>query len=333
MISFERIDIKDVPWASIESIGERNIFQIQAWLNFLKEIHKAEPIITAVKSDGNVIGYFTGLIVRRYGLKILGSPFRGWTTYFMGFNLPPGTSYHEILQAFLPFVFNDLGCHYLEIIDPNIRSEDCVGLPYKVEALPWYAIDLTKSEEELFSSMKSAGRNCIRKSIKNGVVIEEAPVIGFAEEYNAEFTEVLSKKSMVPTYSLENVNKLINLLLPTGNLLLLRALSPDGRCIATGIFLGYNKTAVFWGAASWRDYQSLRPNEPIAWYGMKAMKARGIQVLHLGGECEQYKEKLGCYEVKIYRLMKAKNVALEALINAVMSQKSSRFRNWALRRL
>jgi hypothetical protein len=334
MISFERIDMNNVPWPSIESIGEINVFQTQAWIKFLVETQEAEPVIAAVKSNGNIIGYFTGLVVRKFGLKILGSPFRGWATYFMGFNLLPEASYHEVLQAFPSFAFNDLGCHYLEVVDPNLKSEDCNGLSYKIESLPWFAIDLTPSEEELFANIKSAGRRNIRKSSKSGVVIEDArETTGFAEEYHSQYIDVLEKRSLVPTYSAETVQNVIDCLKTTGNLLLLRAKNSENFCIATGIFLGLNKRGVYWGGASWREHQSVRPNEPLFWYAMKALKAQGITELHMGGECDQFKEKLGSYKVKIYRIRKARNVVLDTLINLLLSQRGSRFKNWALRRL
>lgn len=333
MVSFERIDIEKINAEKVSSIGEVNIFQTLPWIDFIAKTQNAEPIVLTIISDGCFLGYFTGLIVKKYGLRVLGSPFRGWGTYFMGFNLQQSISYREILQAFPSFAFNNLKCHYLEIVDPNLRSEDCLGLPYRVEPLPWFALDLTQSEDELFASMKSQGRNNIRKSIKSGVIIEEASAYGFAEEYYDQYSEVLQKRSLVPTYSLETVRNLICQMEPTGNLLLLRARNIENLPIATGIFLAQNKTGVFWGAASRREYQSVRPNELLAWYGMKALKARGIQVLHLGGECEQYKEKLGCYGVNIYRLMKARNLMLDTLVKAVTSQKGSHFKNWALRRL
>lgn len=333
MISFERIELDKVTWKSIEEFGECNVFQTRPWINYLKETQGAEPVITTVKLNGNLLGYFTGLIVRKMGLKILGSPFRGWTTYFMGFNLVPGAPYCDILKAFPSYVFKDLGCHYLELVDPNIKKDDFAGLPYKVEALPWYAIDLTKSEDDLWSAMKSAGRNCIRKSVKNGVVVEEAPAVGFAEEYIAEYTDVLENKELSPTYNVASVSKLIDYLGPSGNLQLLHALGPDQRCLATGAFLGYNKTAVFWGAASWKEHQPLRPNEPIAWKGILDMKARGYQILHFGGECDEYKKKLGCDDVAIFRLMKAKYSFLETLLDKVRESRDSKYRNWALRKL
>jgi len=42
--------------------------------------------------DGNeVVGYFTGLTFARFGVRILGSSFPGWTTPYIGFTLLPGS--------------------------------------------------------------------------------------------------------------------------------------------------------------------------------------------------------------------------------------------------
>lgn len=333
MISFQRIPFKEVKWEELGTNDDINVFQTASWLSFLAETQRADPVVASIKSDGCLLGYFTGLIVNKLGIRVLGSPFRGWGTYFMGFSMMPETSRREALQALPAFAFRDLGCLYLEVVDPCMQENDYAGLPYKVESLAWFAIDLTKSEDELFKTMKHSGRNCIRQSIRNGVTIEEASDIGFAEAYYEQYKDVLAKRSMAPAYSLEYVQKMIAALLPTGNLLLLRARSPEGQCIATGIFVALNKTAVFWGAASWREHQHLRPNEPLAWQGMRTLKARGIQELHFGGECAQYKEKLGCYDIALPRLMKARYVVADHLLDYATSPKSARFKNWVLRRL
>jgi hypothetical protein len=333
MISFERIDVNTVPWDQVTDIDGVNVFQTLPWLDFLQKNQKVEPVVVVVKSDGLLQGYFMGLITKKYGLKILGSPFRGWGTYFMGFSLKPEVSHREVLQAFPQFVFGDLKCHYFEIIDPNLKSEEWEGLSYQVEHLPWYALDVSKSEDELFATMKHACRNCIRKAIKSGVVIEEATDPGFADEYYAQYQEVMARQSLAPTYGVEFVRQMIEHLLPTGNLFLLRARNAEGICIATGIFLFLNKTAVFWGAASLREHQALRPNELLAWYGMKKVKARETRELHLGGECDHYKEKFGSYDAQMFRLSKAKTRSLEGVLKMVLSLKNPNFRNWMLRKM
>jgi hypothetical protein len=333
MISFERISMDHLDGENKAVLGQTNIFQTVPWINFVAETQKAEPVIAALKSEDRIVGYFTGLIIRKYGLRILGSPFRGWGAYFMGFNLMPDILPREALLGLAKFAFEELRCHYLEVVDPGLKTGDWEGLDFDVEFLHWQKIDLTKSEDDLWANMEHNGRNCIRKSIKNGVVIEEASAEKFAEEYFAQYEEVFAKQSLKPPYNLEQVRKLIKHLHPTGNLLLLRAKNKENLCIATGIFLSLNKTAIFWGAASLGKFQILRPNEPLAWFGIKKMKARGIRDLHFGGTGEQYKKKLGCSEIKLPRLMMAKYSILRHFIDFIRSPRGKRFRNWALRRL
>jgi hypothetical protein len=330
MISFRLVD-NNFHWDKLENIGEQNIFQTRRWIKFLQATQHAEPVIAEIIKDDEILGYFTGCIINKFGLKILGSPFRGWGTYFMGFILRPGTIYRDVLQAFPHFAFRILRCHYLEIIDPNISIEDYRGLPYRVEPLPWFAIDLSPSEEDLFKAMKHTGRNNIRKSLKSGVVIEEAAGNGFAKEYFDQYSSILKLKSLAPTYNLKTVETMIEAFQNSGNILLLRAINSDNVALASGIFLALNSTGVFWGAASWREHQAVRPNDALTWQGIKIMKACGVKVLHMGGECEQYKEKFGCCEVPIFRLMKARNFFLDYFINKIMSQQNSRFKNLALR--
>jgi hypothetical protein len=333
MLTFERIQLEQIQWESIYGSGEINVFQTQPWLEYLAHDHEAELVIASINSSGHIVGYFTGLIIHKFGLTILGSPFRGWNTYFMGFNVSPEVTYREILEAFPLFAFRTLKCDYLEIIDPNIKEIDFEGLPYKVEALPWYAIDLTPTEDQLFANINSSGRRNIRKAMKNGIVIGETKDPTFADEYYAQYEDVLDKRSLVPTYSLQTVRNMIQYMQNTGNIHLVCARDSDNLCIATGIFVACNKRGVYWGGASWREHQINRPNEPLFLFAMKTLKAVGITELHMGGECDQFKQKLGSQRIKIFRLMRARNKFLGSVINLFFSLKGSKFRNWALKKI
>ena len=320
-----------MPWEKISEYQGANIFHTLPWINFLADFKGADPVIATVQSDGQVRGYFTGLITKKYGLKILGSPFRGWGTHFMGFNLKPDVSYHEVLQAFPKFAFDELKCHYFEITDSSLKRDEWKGLSYRVEQLQWLALDLTKDEEELFANMKDKScRRAIRRAVKKGVVVEETTDPGFADEYYAQTQDVMAKQSLVPTYSLDFIRQMIAHLLPTGNLLLLRARNSEGDCIATKILLVFNKVAVGWGGASWRQYQGLNPNELVTWYAIKKLKSMGVEVLHLGEGSAQFKRKFGSYDAPIFRLMKPKYLVLNIPISIATSLKNSRMRNWVL---
>ena len=141
------------------------------------------------------LGYFTGAVVRKFGFRILGSPFPGWTTAYMGFNLLPDVPRREALAALEAFALRELRCIHLEIMDHNLSLEDGQSLGFSARALTGYRSDLTPSEDVIFAGMTSACRRCIRKSEKSGVTIEEASDEDFAEEYydqlNSSFQDFL----------------------------------------------------------------------------------------------------------------------------------------------
>jgi hypothetical protein len=297
--TFERVAAIDK--GEFKRLSERTLFQSHAWLNFLAETQNAQPVVAALKENSTTLGYFTGLIVQKFGFKILGSPLPGWTTSYMGFALKPGVSRQVAMEALLEFAHLRLGCIHLELMDRHLKPEQGQQLGFEYSMYNGYEIDLTQSEDRLFGNMTSACRRCIRKAHKCGVTIEqaaEAALIGFADDYYAQLEQVFGRQGLVPTYTKKRVQALIRHLQPTGRLLLLRARDPDGRFIATGIFPAMHDRMYFWGGASWRKYQILRPNEAIQWYAMRYWKKRGIAKYDMGGG-GSYKSKYGGYEIAV----------------------------------
>jgi hypothetical protein len=278
---------------SLDQFQDRTVFQTREWIRFIGETQNAKPILAELREDGRLVGYFTGLTFSRLGVKILGSSFPGWTTPYIGFNLHPGVSRKAALRAVERMAWEDLKCLHMEVSDPQFAEEDGQALGFDCIYYTSYRTDLRKTEDELFAGMDSACRRCIRKAEKSGVVMEEAHDAAFADEYYEQLKEVFAKQGLVPTYDLRRVRVLVRHLQPTGRLLLLRARDTEGKCIATGIYPGFNKISEFWGNASFRSSQILRPNELMHWYAMRYWKRHGMEIHDWGGE-GKYKEKYGC---------------------------------------
>ena len=287
------IDLESADWASLDKFPDRTVFQTREWILFISQTQDATPLLLQLHEGNNIAGYFTGLTFNRFGVKILGSSFPGWTTPYIGFNMVPGASRRDALAALEPFAWDELKCLHIEVSDPNFTVEDGESLGFTCSSYASYRTDLTKSEDELFNAMDSACRRCIRKAEKSGVSIEEAHELDFADEYYEQLKDVFAKQELVPTYDVKRVRALVKNLEPTGRVLLVRARDAEGKCIATGIFPGFNKIAEFWGNASFRSSQNLRPNELIHWYAMRYWKRRDVEVYDWGGE-GTYKEKYGC---------------------------------------
>lgn len=298
MLKLYRMDLAKVDWKLLDKFEDRTVFQTREWLEFVAECQNATPVLAELRDGSGCAGYFTGLVVRRLGVRMLGSSFPGWTTPYIGFNLKPGVSRRQCLPALETFAFQELKCLHLEVSDRGFHPADADGLGFAPDAYHSYETDLTQPEETIFNLMNSACRRCIRKAEKSGVRIEEAHDEAFAGEYYEQLKDVFAKQGLVPTYSLNRVKSLVRHLLPTGRLLLLRALDPEGRCIGTGIYPGMNQVAEFWGNASFRHSQHLRPNESLHWYAMRYWKRQGVKAFDWGGGGE-YKEKYGVKPIAV----------------------------------
>ena len=119
---FERVEWSERP--SINSFEDRTVFQSDGWIEFIREAQGAEPVAAVLISRGELVGQFTGLIIRRLHLKILGSPFPGWTTAYMGFNLLPEFPRQEALTALLKFSRKELRCVHVEFMDRRYHEAD-----------------------------------------------------------------------------------------------------------------------------------------------------------------------------------------------------------------
>jgi len=301
-----------------DGYDDRMITQTRPWINYILNTQDAELVVAIIEQNRQPCGCFTGFIINKCGVRILGSPFNGWGTPYMGFNLVPQLSRLDVMNVFTEYVLTELSCHFFQITDRYLNADDANRLSCSVQFKRNIEIDLSKSEAELFANMSSACRRCIRKAEKSGVSIEEASSNGFAEEFYEQLKDVFLKQSLLPTFGVDRVRKLINSLYPTGNILLLRARDRDGRCIATGIFPGFNRHMHFWGGASWRNYQSLRPNESLMWYAMKYWKKRGVTIFDMVGWAP-YKMKYGAYEIQDLLLMAARPKVLVPIRNVSYS--------------
>jgi hypothetical protein len=299
------VDSSSLAWEALDRLPDRTVFQRREWLSFISETQEATPVIAELREGSKVVGWFTGLTIRRFGVKILGSAFPGWTTPYMGFNLREGASLREALLAIEQLAFGELKCLHLEVWDRRLTVDDGRAAGFVSERFASFESDLRAPESELFARMSSACRRCVRKAEKSGVVIEEAHDLGFADEYHSQLVEVFAKHRLRPTYGVERVRSLIRHLDPGGHLLMLRARAPDGECIATGLYPAWNKIALFWGNASWSRRQSLRPNEALHWHAMRVWRGRGIERFDWGGG-NDYKVKYGVEPLTVVRLSKSR---------------------------
>jgi hypothetical protein len=320
-LQLERLDLAECDWARMDAFPDRQVFETREWLSFLDETQVGEAVVCAVEDRSEHVGFFTGYLVRRYGIRILGSPMPGWTTGYMGFNLEPEVSRVDTAEALVRYAREELGCAQVELRDRDLGVQGPVARRFSVDRFKSFEIDMTRSEDEIFGAMTSACRRAVRKAEKEGVVTEQATDLEFADDYYAQLVDVFAKQSLRPTYDLERVRALVKHLQPSGRLLLVRARNPEGKCIATGIFPALGRSMYFWGGASWREDQILRPNEAVFWFAIRYWKERGIDAFDMGGGGE-YKRKYGGVEIEVPHLSWSRFRALKTMRGVVRQLRS-----------
>ncbi|MBL7261392.1 GNAT family N-acetyltransferase [Paractinoplanes lichenicola] len=299
MLRLHRVTPTAGIWAERATYDDRLIFHTEPWLDFVAEAQRAEPVLARVTDGSETVGHFTGLVTKRFGLRILGSPMAGWTTSYVGFTLAPGVPRRAALEALMPFAFDELGCAHLEVRDRFATVSDLDGLGLRWTEAPTAVISLEPVEDALFNAMASACRRNIRKATRSGVIVEEVVADPtFADDFYDQLRDVFAKQNLVPTYPIARVRSLISHLAPAGQVLLLRARDESGRCIATAVLPWYHRTMYFWGGASYRADQHLRPNETLIWHALRWAKSHGMTEFDfVGGNA--YKSKYGTVSVPV----------------------------------
>lgn len=292
MYSFELIDIDKVNLEEYYQFGGKNLFTTVEWINYIQINQNAKPIIIRITDNANFVGYFTGFVFSKFGVKIFASPFNGWTTGYMGFDIVDKYDRVTLIEPIAKFIFKTFKCLYIQISDRFIEEEQLKNKKIKYIMSRSIELNINRTNDELFKVFKTDCRNFIRQFERRGATIEIAkPDEQFATEYYEQLKEVFAKQGLVPTYKVSKVLDLFNSL-DSEHILCLRANEPKGQCIATTIFVGYNERFYFWGAASFREFQFYRPNEYMIWYAIKYFRGKGFKYFDMYGE-RPYKNKFG----------------------------------------
>lgn len=304
MYQFKRIDFDQLSEVKFNDFPSKTVLTTKDWIKFVEEDSRVTPYILEVYKDEEFCGYFSALCTKKFFFKIVGSPFPGWSTLFMGFDLLNDEIEREgILPDLVKFIKSDTKCHYIQISDRAFSFDRLEELRKStkcyIESFETLELSIDGDDAFFFKNMKTDCRNFIRQFERRGATLEYAePNDEFAEEFFEQLKDVFAKQNLIPTYTAEKVKCLLKHLAKNDMVLCLRVRDPEGKSIATSIFPGYNKKMFFWGGASYRAYQHYRPNEYMIYSAMRYWRDRGCAEFDMQGN-RSYKKKFGSWEVNI----------------------------------
>jgi len=291
----------DVWDQEISSYKTKVFFHQSAWLQYLEETQAAKIVRFRIMNNGNLEGYFAGLLVKKGFWNILGSPLPGWGTDYMGPIVNDGFDQRGFLES-LERKCREIKIHHVEMCHPCLSPEEMQKAGFSVSEGMTYLVPLSTNEEEMWQRLDGKRRNTTKKAIKNGLVVEETDDPGFVDEYYRELIEVFAKQQLVPTYNGERGRTLVRHLKP--NHVFTLQVKAEDEIVATGIFPYDDRCLYFWGGASWLKHQHLCPNDLLHWDVMVRAARLGITQYDLCGS-GSFKAKMGGEQVAVYRYHKS----------------------------
>lgn len=305
-ITFQQVDYRTIDVDVFHNYADKLIFQTKEWISFLEKTQNAKPVVLKIFEDGNHIGFFSGLLFKKFGIPIMGSPFRGWTTLYMGFNLNDDIDPVKragLLKPLWEYIRKTYKCIYFEVIDRFITEEAATAQGLRYDLQDSLALDLSGTEEELQLRFSKHCRKHIRKFDKSGAVCHIVePTEAFAEEFYEQLCKVFGYQRLVPSYDLERVKQLFEALKSTDRLLCLRAVDPEGRCCGMSISFGFNGRSYAWASTSMREGTDYLQSEGLRWHAVQHWREMACWDYDMVG-VREYKYRFNPTEIHVPRII------------------------------
>lgn len=287
----ERPDLAGGTWDRLVSAYPgATIFHRSCWHEVLERSHPARVVRFEILGDGEVYGYWCGLVLSRFGARVFGAPLPGSATDYMYplfFDPPPMGLFLDAVLAWA----KSRAISLLEIGGACFPEADLQAKGYEVRHTRSYRVDLSGGEAEVWKNLKPAMRNKVRKAEKHGITITDDTPPDFPSRFFEMLRHVFLRQASVPTYSLKLIETVVDVLGRSGNLKTLTAWHQQ-EPVSSLILLTDDTTAYFWGGASYDSAFPVGANDLIHWHAFQFATARGLRTYDTCGGGE-YKEKFG----------------------------------------
>ncbi len=289
----------------LKSKGLEFAYVNKSWLDFIISEVRGEFLGLCIQHVNGELHYFIGIAFKKFGVKIIGSPFPGWGTSYMGI-VGNGVISGALISSLLGYLFNRFPTSYVEIISNLEFSGQPEIQGCEISQVGSLVVDLNKGIDNLYKDLKGDCRTFLRQfESKGGVISEECPTLNFVDLFYEQLCQVFERQGMVPTHSYTRVKNMLSYLSTSEiDLLCLQAKDSDSNSIASGIFFGLNDTFYYWAGASTTDGQQFRPTESMIWYAIKYFEEKGYKLCDLMGE-RDYKLKFSPNKITYSRIVAA----------------------------
>jgi hypothetical protein len=295
MYKFIELNPDQIDEQKFYDFDTKTVYTTKEWLRFIERTHLNVKVkVLEVYEHDQFVGYFTGAVVTIAKLfRILGSPFNGWNTPCMGFDLYDPHKAINILPHVVRYFQTRYHCIYAQIYNMYFVKEELAQHGFKVQRSNGFQTDLSLSEQEIFAKFNRGTKANVKRFERMGCRVEEDYSQEFVDIYWDQLVDIFGKQGLTPSYDKKRVEVMIDELRKKERILCIKAVTPEGLCPATLIQVGYGYLTTTVGCPSFLKYRNeYRPNEALIWYAIKHWKGKEAKIFDYGGGGE-YKKKYG----------------------------------------
>jgi hypothetical protein len=290
-------EISDKEWDEfVETYPDSTVFHLSCWHHVLNSSFPGRVLRFQIVKGGKTCGHWCGFLREKFGIKIFGAPLPGTGTDYMYPLFLEKVSIDSVLDAFNSWA-KARGIAHVELGGECFPKSILLSKGYTLRHMKTYRVDLSVGESKLWKSLKPQMRNKIRKAERNGIVVSNDTSPDFASYYFDMLKAVFKRQGLVPTYGLDRIEKVIQLLSASGNVSTFTAWR-DSEALATLLLLHDKRNTYFWGGASYSSAYPYGANDVIHWEAFKYSIKRGIVCYDTCGG-SGYKKKFGGYPVEL----------------------------------
>lgn len=203
-VTIETIDLTTISsemkgW--IDSVSNTSshgtVFHTVEWNRLFIEEFALQNITLLARQNDKPIGFYTFYVTREADTERSYSPYTRYYSFYGAPIVVPG--YEDAISKLLMASERMIKGGVFSILTaPNYPKEPLAAARYKCSESFTCVINLQKTEDELFKSIKPSARKAIRKAVRSGVHVTEGTFrdfLGFYEMYRSFYDKINQKVS------------------------------------------------------------------------------------------------------------------------------------------
>lgn len=282
--------------ALLGDFTDATIFHRNGWLDILARDGATSVLRLVAERDGRAVAVWPVLAARKGPLRVLGSPFPGSSTTYLGPLFRDDADVAEALSAFLADERLRRGSYFACRVFDRRRPIDLTPFGFTAKSrFETYWLDLRRSEAELWNALESECRGRIRRAGKLGLEVRREVDAGFVDDFWRMSLETFERSAgRRPTYDGEFAAELWRRFHPD-RLLVLSAFL-EGDRLATLVLPFDAHTLYYWGGASWQAHRRLPSNNLLHWHAIlegRRLGLEGYDLVSTAGSAGVFKKRFG----------------------------------------